>query len=159
MSACPRQGVSVVASGAGAAASLLAGGVRMSKIGVVRMSEAGSVRRCCWCWCCCVVAGRECPHVQNRVRPHVRGRECPSLLLVLLLLRRCWQCDRGIAALVLSDGPWVSVPNGRRPALDGTCAHPERCMSKLCRSGFGQRARARFEQRVDLSHDDLGHEF
>ena len=154
MSACPRQGVSVVASGAGAAASLLAGGVRMSKIRVVRMSEAGSVRRCCWCWCCCVVAGRECPHVQNRVSPHVRGRECPSLLLVLLLLRRCWQCDRGIAALVLSDGLSVKKKrraNSRTPSLVRRFSKLPHALSEF----LGQQTR-RHIQVHPIEHDGLG---
>ena len=64
----------VVAAGADAAVSLRAGSARMSRVGIVRMSEAGSVRM----------------SKVIRARKIVRGFEYPSLLLVLVLLRRCW---------------------------------------------------------------------
>ena len=73
----------VVAAGADAAASLPAGSARMSSVGSVRMSEAGNVRMS--------EAGSVRMSKVIRARKIVRRFEYPSLLPVLVLLRRCWQ--------------------------------------------------------------------
>ena len=87
------------------------GSVRMSEAGNVRMSEAGSVRM----------------SKVIRARKIVRGFEYPSLLLVLVLLRRCWQgawacpkyglsacprqgCPSLLLVLVLLRHCWQGVP-------------------------------------------------